>query len=83
MFESAILRDVDIAHYWSDGGPHFRNQQVIWGLLNINDPILAGYTVEINFTEKMHGKGEVDGEFAKYVQEIEKNIPKEVSNSIQ
>ncbi|KAA6386623.1 MAG: hypothetical protein EZS28_017851 [Streblomastix strix] len=51
-------------------------------LLNINDLILPGYTVEINFTEKMHGKGEVDSDFAKYVQGIEKNMPKEGIRSL-
>ncbi|KAA6359653.1 MAG: hypothetical protein EZS28_044820 [Streblomastix strix] len=57
MFETPFMQDVETVHFWSDGGPHFRNKQLIWSLLNQEDPVLPGVSFEVNFTEPYHGKG--------------------------
>ncbi|KAA6403836.1 MAG: hypothetical protein EZS28_000629 [Streblomastix strix] len=60
MFETPFMQDVETVHFWSDGGLHFWNKQLIWSLLNLEDPLLPGVSCEVNFTEQYHGKGELD-----------------------
>ncbi|KAA6372244.1 MAG: hypothetical protein EZS28_032228, partial [Streblomastix strix] len=60
MYEIPFMQDVETVHFWSNVGPHFRNKQLIWSLLNLEDPLLPGVSFEVNFTEQYHGKGELD-----------------------
>lgn len=75
MFESSFMKDIDSVHYWSDGGPHFRNKGLIWSLLNDSTPLIPNVSFEINFSVPYHGKGLPDGVFATYVQGLEHNMP--------
>ncbi|KAA6355612.1 MAG: hypothetical protein EZS28_048861 [Streblomastix strix] len=82
MFQAKFLKDIDTIHNQSDCGPHFRNIQFIWGLLNIDNPTLPVYAFEINFSEPYHGKGPVDGIFGNYGKSLQKNMPKERISSL-
>ncbi|KAA6394222.1 MAG: hypothetical protein EZS28_010249, partial [Streblomastix strix] len=73
---------VEFIHWWSDGGPHFRNKQLIWSLLNETDPLLPGFEFEINYKVPYHGKGEPDGVFGFYSQGLNNNMPQEGINSL-
>ncbi|KAA6372692.1 MAG: hypothetical protein EZS28_031781 [Streblomastix strix] len=50
---SSILTHNDVVHWRSDGGPYFRNKQVLQSLLN-EDALLPGVDFEINFLEKFN-----------------------------
>ncbi|KAA6391203.1 MAG: hypothetical protein EZS28_013269 [Streblomastix strix] len=83
MFESEFMKDIDQVHWWSDGGPHFRNKQLIWALLNEEDILIPGTNFEVNFTVPYHGKGAPDGIFGMYITGLRNNMPKEGINSIE
>ncbi|KAA6363694.1 MAG: hypothetical protein EZS28_040779 [Streblomastix strix] len=83
MFESEFMRDVEQVHWWSDGGPHFRNKQLIWALLNNEDILIPGTDFEVNFTVLYHGKGAPDGIFGMYNTYLRNNKPKEGINSLE
>ncbi|KAA6398245.1 MAG: hypothetical protein EZS28_006225 [Streblomastix strix] len=82
MFQCEFMRDIKSAHWWSDGEPHFRNRQVIWQLLNLQDPLLPGINFEINFLERYHGKGAPDRILALYSTGLQWNKPKEGIQSL-
>ncbi|KAA6403100.1 MAG: hypothetical protein EZS28_001378 [Streblomastix strix] len=82
MFETSFMQDVETVHFWSDGGPHFRNKQLIQSLLNLENPLLPGVSCEVNFNEPYHGKGEPDGIFGNYSTGIQRNMPKDGIQSI-
>ncbi|KAA6331609.1 MAG: hypothetical protein EZS28_053368, partial [Streblomastix strix] len=81
MFESEFMKDIEQVHWWSDGGPHFRNKQLIWALLNEEDILIPGTNFEVNFTVPYHGKGAPDGIFGMYSTGLRNNMPKEGINS--
>ncbi|KAA6372789.1 MAG: hypothetical protein EZS28_031684 [Streblomastix strix] len=82
MFKSDFLKDIETVRWWSDGGPHFKNKQLIWALLN-EDPVLPGVSFEVNFRVSYHGKGEPDEIFGEYMQMLTKNLPQEGITSLQ
>ncbi|KAA6387475.1 MAG: hypothetical protein EZS28_016997 [Streblomastix strix] len=77
MFESQFMKDIEQVHWWSDGGQHFRNKQLIWALLNEEDILIPGTNFEVNFTVPSHGKGAPDGIFGMYSIGLRNNMPKE------
>ncbi|KAA6360185.1 MAG: hypothetical protein EZS28_044288, partial [Streblomastix strix] len=77
MFDGEFMRDVEQVHWWSDGGPHFWNKQLIWALHNDEDILIPDTDFEVNFTVPYHGKGAPDGIFEMYSTGLRNNMPKE------
>ncbi|KAA6403683.1 MAG: hypothetical protein EZS28_000796 [Streblomastix strix] len=77
MFESEFMSDIEQMHWWSDGGQHFRNKQLIWALLNDEEGLIPGFDFEVNFTVPYHGIGAPDDIFGMYSTGSRNNMPKE------
>ncbi|KAA6311947.1 MAG: hypothetical protein EZS28_056019, partial [Streblomastix strix] len=82
MFEEKCLQGVKKCYWYSDGGPHFRNQQLVCALLRKDKLLIPNIEFVINFCEPYHGKGVVDSLFGKYEIELEKNLDEDGINSI-
>ncbi|KAA6374529.1 MAG: hypothetical protein EZS28_029942 [Streblomastix strix] len=83
MFESEFMRDVEQMHWWSDGGPHFRNKRLIWALLNDEEILIHDTKFKVNFTVPYHVKGAPDGIFRMYSTGLRNTMPKEGINSLE
>ncbi|KAA6391099.1 MAG: hypothetical protein EZS28_013374 [Streblomastix strix] len=73
MFKSTFFQGITKVNWYSDGGPHFRNQQIILALLRTDTLLIPNVQFHINFSEPYHGKGEVDSLFGRYQKEIDRN----------
>ncbi|KAA6370964.1 MAG: hypothetical protein EZS28_033509 [Streblomastix strix] len=76
MFESPFFNDVTSCNWFSVGGPHFRNQQVVCALLRPTQALIPRIQFTINFTEHGHGKGAVDSLFGQYSNQLFRNKDK-------
>ncbi|KAA6372459.1 MAG: hypothetical protein EZS28_032014 [Streblomastix strix] len=70
MFEIPFIIDVICYNWFSDGGPHFRNQQVVCALLRLTQTLIPRIQFTINFTEHRLGKGAVDSLFGQYSNQL-------------
>ncbi|KAA6387345.1 MAG: hypothetical protein EZS28_017128 [Streblomastix strix] len=74
IFESEFFSDVFQCNWFSDGGPHFRNQLLVRHLFREDEFAIPGIQFTINYSEPYHGKGEPDSIFGQYERELKRNM---------
>jgi hypothetical protein len=70
-----MFGQVQSLKWWSDGGPHFRNQQLLAAFTHSEEILGRKLNWEINFLEARHGKNECDGVFGYYTNLLKHNMP--------
>ncbi|KAA6389944.1 MAG: hypothetical protein EZS28_014533 [Streblomastix strix] len=82
IFKFEFINDVKTCFWYSDGGPHFRNQQVVCMLLRNDVPLIKDEEFQVSFWKPYHGKGRVDQEFGAYVRTLKRNMSQQSIRSI-
>ncbi|KAA6393130.1 MAG: hypothetical protein EZS28_011339, partial [Streblomastix strix] len=67
IFKSEFFNVVKTGFWYSDGGPHFRNQQVVCMLLRKDVPLFKNVEFQVSFCEPFHEKERDDQLFGAYV----------------
>ncbi|KAA6361453.1 MAG: hypothetical protein EZS28_043019 [Streblomastix strix] len=60
LFQSEFFNDIKTCFGYSDGGPHFRNQQLVCMLLRKGAPLIKDVMFQVSFCELFRGKEHVD-----------------------
>ena len=63
LFKESIFEGVTKVIWWSDGGPHFKNREVITKLICTGFENREDLSCSVNFFAPSHGKSAVDGIF--------------------
>ncbi|KAA6387900.1 MAG: hypothetical protein EZS28_016573 [Streblomastix strix] len=82
MFKNDFFSNIEKCYWFSDGGPHFRNQQLVCALLRDTQPLIPNVKFQINYSEPAHGKDEIDALFGNYQTELNENLLEEGISSL-
>ena len=83
LFRKAYFSDIDKVIWWSDGGPHFKNREVITKVLYTGFSHHPGLVITINFFAPSHGKSPVDGIFGFFAHLLKDWLPKRGLQTIE
>ena len=83
LFQKPYFNDIERVIWWSDGGPHFKNREVITKLLYTGFSNHPGMVVNVNFFAPSHGKSSVDGVFGFFAHLLKDWIPKRGLQNIE
>jgi hypothetical protein len=75
ILELPPLATVQTVKWWSDGGPHFRNQQLLAAFAHSGEILGRSLHWEVNYLEARHGKNECDGVFGYYTSLLTHSMP--------
>lgn len=83
LFQKSYFNDITRVIWWSDGGPHFKNREVITKLLYTGFSQHPEMMVTVNFFAPSHGKSSVDGIFGFFAHLLKDWLPKRGLQSIE
>ena len=83
LFQKSYFDDIDKLIWWSDGGPHFKNREVITKLLHTGFSNHSGMITTVNFFAPYHGKSSVDGIFGFFAHLLKDWLPKRGLQTIE
>ena len=63
FFKQDFLSGITSIKFWSDGGPHFKCREFVYGMLDPCSYQQDLTDIHVNFFAPCHGKSEVDGQF--------------------
>jgi hypothetical protein len=70
-----FLSHIRLLRWWSDGGPHFRNRQLLAALAHPLQLLGRQFDAELNYLESHHGKNVCDSVFGRLSQLLQHNLP--------
>jgi hypothetical protein len=71
-----LFRSIHTLTWWSDGGPHFRNRQLLAALSHSELILGRKLDTQLNFLEPHHGKNICDSVFGHLSQLLRTHLPR-------